>query len=213
MVSTYQMTQILMVFLWFLLFFTGFEVLGHMAGGLLVPEKYKWSFHRSMCCYIVFFIVVTCLLRLPNSKLEPAARFLLESNLFSLVLLAGLILWGVVASVLMVISNRWTKRIFWIAALKKTNTLIVLNLLSMAAVRYWQKLHYRLPGLYIQKQLSLVCFIVVVLGTAVAIGRDWHRNGYNFLLWHLPYQIVAALIFSNVAFMVFAGYWFGAGVS
>ena len=97
--------------------------------------------------------------------------------------------------------------------MKKTNTLIVLNLLSMVAVRYWQKLHYRLPGLYIQKQLSLVCFIVVVLGTAVAIGRDWHRNGYNFLLWHLPYRIVAALIFSNVAFMVFAGYWFGAGVS
>lgn len=127
--------------------------------------------------------------------------------------LVGLILWGVVASVLMVISNRWTKRIFWIAAMKKTNTLIVLNLLSMVAVRYWQKLHYRLPGLYIQKQLSLVCFIVVVLGTAVAIGRDWHRNGYNFLLWHLPYRIVAALIFSNVAFMVFAGYWFGAGVS
>lgn len=108
MVSMYQMTQILKVFLWFLLFFTGFEVLGHMAGGLLVPEKYKWSFYRSMCCYIVFFIVVTCLLRLPNSKLEPAARFLLESNLFSLVLLVGLILWGVVASVLMVISNRWT---------------------------------------------------------------------------------------------------------
>lgn len=96
MVSMYQMTQILKVFLWFLLFFTGFEVLGHMAGGLLVPEKYKWSFYRSMCCYIVFFIVVTCLLRLPNSKLEPAARFLLESNLFSLVLLVGLILWGVV---------------------------------------------------------------------------------------------------------------------
>lgn len=35
MVSMYQMTQILKVFLWFLLFFTGFEVLGHMAGGLV----------------------------------------------------------------------------------------------------------------------------------------------------------------------------------
>lgn len=213
MITVYQMTQILIGFLWSLLFFTGFEVLGHIAGGLLVPEEFKWSFHRSMCYYIIFFIVVAYLLRLPESKIEPIAQFLSEANLFSLILLVALIFWGAMASVLMFTTNRWAKRVFWKSALKKTNLLIVLDLLAMAAIEYWQKLHYRLPGLSIQKQLSLGCFIAVVLGAVIILWRDWRKKGHRFRLWHLPYRIVAALIFANVTYMVFAGYWYGLGVS
>lgn len=216
MISVGDMTQIIISILWVLLICNGIEIVGHFLAGFLVLKKYRWSFWRSMFRYSIAFFAVILLLRLPETKLAQIGAFFSQANPYLLILFALLLAWGSVVATFCVLVNRWAKRIFWMKILKKTACLLVLDLAAMILLQFGKELLFYLPAMVSQKWISLMVFLAVIAAVISFLWHDFYRfapsepvqRGY-FLACHFSYRALAGMIVIDVAYTVFAKYWFG----
>lgn len=166
MITTAKMFEFLIAFLWGMMFFFGFGMIGSLITSCLMPRRYRGSFFRSSVRYLLLMAVTVLILRIPEKVLEPTAALLAHANPILLLTLVLLIVWSCSVAVTCLVSDKWSKRRFWKRILKKSVAMVVLNAVVIVSTGPLQEKVWNMPQ---QKWVSLATAVLIVICMAVVL--------------------------------------------